>query len=274
MGLTTVEPNWSVITRPIPDSELSIELSVVLNPVNDPPVSIDDGFTVLEDSAATTIDVLGNDTDVEGHTLTISSVSSDQGGTLAVIGNQISYQPAAGFNGVELVTYTVDDGNGGTDTGTLTVNVRPPDFGNRVQGNDTILNLGTEQTLINEPLVAHSSKTLEELSLTSSAEGPLVTFRAGSYYGSADSATVMLLDPDTGQSISITQPLQYLANGSSVSLTSGNVATVFRTTESSIDNSESGIGLVITDQLGSTVVSPRSIPNKGLAKPTVTDIVA
>ena len=35
------------------------------------------------------------------------------------------YWPASGFYGTAVITYTVDDGNGGTDTGTLTVTILP-----------------------------------------------------------------------------------------------------------------------------------------------------
>lgn len=62
---------------------------------------------------AISIDVLANDTDPEGDNLSISSVGApNNGGSASVIGNQISYQPANGFTGVETFTYQVcDDGS-------------------------------------------------------------------------------------------------------------------------------------------------------------------
>ena len=41
-------------------------VSVTVTCVDDPPVAVNDTATVLEDAAATAIDVLANDTDVDG----------------------------------------------------------------------------------------------------------------------------------------------------------------------------------------------------------------
>ena len=76
-----------------------------------------------EDASSVLIDVLANDTDEDNDALTVSAPVSDNGGTVSVVGNQISYQPAADFHGTETITYTLTDGNGGTDTGTVTVTV-------------------------------------------------------------------------------------------------------------------------------------------------------
>ena len=46
-------------------------------------------------------------------------------GAVTVSDNQINYRPAADFYGTETITYTLTDGNGGTDTGTVTVTVDP-----------------------------------------------------------------------------------------------------------------------------------------------------
>ena len=78
-------------------------------------------------------DLLANDTDPDGDTLTISAVSalSALGGAVTLnIDGTIGYDPTVGLNYLaegEVVedsfTYTVDDGNGGTDTATVTFRV-------------------------------------------------------------------------------------------------------------------------------------------------------
>ena len=93
--------------------------------MNDVPVAVSDVLGVSEDSSSVLIDVLANDTDADNDTLTVSAPVSDNGGTVSVLGNQISYQPAADFHGTETITYTLKDGNGGTDAGTVTVTVDP-----------------------------------------------------------------------------------------------------------------------------------------------------
>jgi hypothetical protein len=61
-----------------------------------------------------------------GETLTITAVSQGtQGGIVAIAGGNVTYRPAANFNGVDTFTYTVSDGNGGSATATVTVTVTP-----------------------------------------------------------------------------------------------------------------------------------------------------
>ena len=98
-------------------------LMVNVSSVNDVPVAVSDVLGVSEDASSVLIDVLANDTDEDNDALTVSAPVSDNGGTVSVVGNQISYQPAADFHGTETITYTLTDGNGGTDTGTVTVTV-------------------------------------------------------------------------------------------------------------------------------------------------------
>jgi len=41
----------------------------------------------------------------------------------SVVGGGVTYTPAAGFVGIDEFTYSIDDGNGGVDTGTVRVRV-------------------------------------------------------------------------------------------------------------------------------------------------------
>jgi outer membrane protein OmpA-like peptidoglycan-associated protein len=70
-----------------------------------------------------TINVLGNDTDPDGDTLTITSVTNPGKGTAVISGGRIVYTPAAGAScsGGDSFTYTVSDGKGGTATATVNV---------------------------------------------------------------------------------------------------------------------------------------------------------
>ena len=120
-------------------------LTIAVTPVNDAPVAVDDTGTTAEDTTLTVnaaSGLLSNDTDVEGNTLTITqfSVAGISGsftagttatiagvGTLTINANgSYTFVPAANYNGsVPVATYTVSDGQGGTDTGTLTIGVTP-----------------------------------------------------------------------------------------------------------------------------------------------------
>jgi hypothetical protein len=70
------------------------------------------------------IEALGNDTDPENDTLTITSIATPANGTAIITGDgKISYTPNDDFAGTETFEYTITDGNGGTDTAKVTVTV-------------------------------------------------------------------------------------------------------------------------------------------------------
>ncbi|ENN2392928.1 tandem-95 repeat protein [Vibrio alginolyticus] len=100
----------------------STTVNVDVTPVNDAPVANDDTATTQEDTAVT-IDVLPNDTDIDGDTLSIQSASvpSDQG-TVEIVDGKLVFTPAENFHGDAEITYTVSDG-ALTDQATVNVTV-------------------------------------------------------------------------------------------------------------------------------------------------------
>ncbi len=112
-------------------------VTVEVSGVNDNPVANDDPFDIQQldpGDPVAIFNVLANDTTVEpSETLMISAVAPGvvQGtatptGSFIQIspdGKSIEYRNATGFEGFETFTYTVSDGNGGTDTATVTVEV-------------------------------------------------------------------------------------------------------------------------------------------------------
>ncbi|MBM5091800.1 tandem-95 repeat protein, partial [Vibrio parahaemolyticus] len=102
----------------------SATVEVNVTPVNDAPVAKGDIATTQEDTAVT-IDVLPNDTDIDGDTLRIDSASvpSDQG-TVEIVDGKLVFTPAENFNGDAEITYTVTDGQL-TDEAKVAVTVNP-----------------------------------------------------------------------------------------------------------------------------------------------------
>ncbi|WP_168210512.1 Ig-like domain-containing protein [Persicimonas caeni] len=99
-------------------------VTITIDAVNDAPVATDDTASTDEDVAAS-FDVVGNDSDVDGDALTVTITGAPANGTASVNGGSIDYTPAADFNGTDTLTYEVSDGNGGTDTATVTITVNP-----------------------------------------------------------------------------------------------------------------------------------------------------
>ncbi|MCI0393414.1 MAG: tandem-95 repeat protein [Chloroflexi bacterium] len=101
------------------------QVEMTVTPVNDPPVAVDDGATTNEDNPLI-VAVLANDHDVDGDTIAVSAVTTPTNGS-AVINpdNTITYTPATNFYGTATFDYTISDGQGGTDTATVTVLVTP-----------------------------------------------------------------------------------------------------------------------------------------------------
>ena len=107
-------------------------VTVTLTGVNDAPVAVEDKAVIGEDAGRTVVDVLENDTDVEGDTLRVTAVTQGATplGTVVLTDGVVSYTPnaeaqklGAGKTATDSFTYTVSDGQGGTAVGTVYVSV-------------------------------------------------------------------------------------------------------------------------------------------------------
>ncbi|HEX5617343.1 MAG TPA: Ig-like domain-containing protein, partial [Solirubrobacteraceae bacterium] len=94
-------------------------VSITVAPLNDPPVAADQSLTTPEDTPRA-LTLTGSDIDGDALTFTAAAPSH---GTLSGSGATLVYTPAANFNGTDSFTFVVDDGHGGTDTGTVTITV-------------------------------------------------------------------------------------------------------------------------------------------------------
>ncbi|WP_172405003.1 tandem-95 repeat protein [Vibrio parahaemolyticus] len=116
----------ATITYIVTDGDLTDEakVTVTVTPVNDSPVAVDDTTSIQEDTAVT-IDVLTNDTDVDGDKLSIQSASVPEAqGKVEIVEGKLVFTPAENFNGDAEITYTVTDGQL-TDEAKVTVTVNP-----------------------------------------------------------------------------------------------------------------------------------------------------
>ncbi|WP_254791389.1 cadherin-like domain-containing protein, partial [Vibrio parahaemolyticus] len=116
----------ATITYIVTDGDLTDEakVTVTVTPVNDSPVAVDDTVSTQEDTVVT-IDVLPNDSDVDGDKLSIQSASVPEAqGKVEIVDGKLVFTPAENFNGHAEITYTVTDGEL-TDEAKVTVTVNP-----------------------------------------------------------------------------------------------------------------------------------------------------
>jgi hypothetical protein len=82
--------------------------------VNDPPVANADTTSTSEDTAVD-VNILANDTDVDGDALTVTGVSGAVKGAATLNANgTVHFVPTANANGTGSFQYTISDGHGGT----------------------------------------------------------------------------------------------------------------------------------------------------------------
>ncbi|WP_238383204.1 tandem-95 repeat protein [Rubripirellula obstinata] len=120
----------------------------VAAPANQAPLAVDDAFTIGEDPTSplsgnvlsdNTVapDPMAQDSDPDGDPLVVSLVSTTANGDLTLNSDgSFNYQPDADFNGTDQFIYLIQDGNGGVDTATVTINISAVDDAADINGVD------------------------------------------------------------------------------------------------------------------------------------------
>ncbi|WP_148714755.1 tandem-95 repeat protein [Chitinolyticbacter meiyuanensis] len=101
-------------------------ISVVITGTNDGPVANADVASTAINTPLSNIDVLANDTDVDGNPLTVTNASlvDPSKGTVTLNPDgTLNFVPASNVTGPVSISYQIKDSEGATATGTLTVNV-------------------------------------------------------------------------------------------------------------------------------------------------------
>ncbi len=96
-------------------------VAVALNG-NNLPVAVADAASTKENTSVT-VNVLANDTDVDGDSLLVNQAVSGFGTVTILADQQLSYTPNPDFAGVDTVIYSITDGKGGTASAELVVDV-------------------------------------------------------------------------------------------------------------------------------------------------------
>ncbi len=134
--------------------------TVTVKAPNTPPVATADSLHAV-DGVATQIDaaeLTGNDSDVDGDPLTIIAVTGPANGTTVLNADgTVTYTATTGFSGIDSFDYTISDGNGGTDTETVTVQVIDSDSVVTVESRIATSTDDAEEKLSNNGVSTNSS---------------------------------------------------------------------------------------------------------------------
>jgi VCBS repeat-containing protein len=98
-------------------------VSITVTGVNDAPSASNDSATVAEDTTNSAINVLSNDTDVDGDNLSVTDATANRGTVSINANGTLSYRPPANYFGSATLSYTISDGNGGTASANVAVTV-------------------------------------------------------------------------------------------------------------------------------------------------------
>ncbi|MFC1237484.1 tandem-95 repeat protein, partial [Vibrio sp. F74] len=114
-------------------------------------IRVSEGFDTNEDKAIdfTASQLLANDSDIDGDTLSIVGVSDEENGSVTLVYTDdvitgITFEPANDYSGPASFQYTVSDGNGGTDTATVFINVAPVNDAPTAQDFTVVADAGKE----------------------------------------------------------------------------------------------------------------------------------
>ncbi len=180
-------------------------VNISVGGVNDPPVAADDVLTLDEDTSKS-VNVVANDRDPDGDSLTVSIVSGPGKGKASVSGGMISYTPNANANGSDELVYQVSDGNGGTDTATVRITINPINDPPIANGESGLVGQNCQNTVFNV-LANDSDPDGDSLTVTQASafsgtvsinkDGSL-TYRGPSTGGVNDSITYTISDGNGG----------------------------------------------------------------------------
>jgi hypothetical protein len=132
-GSISVKPKeTTTYTLKAKNYDKSKEATIIIY-VNNPPEAGDDEVTVMEDSTNNKINVLMNDDDKDGHRLVITGVTTPQHGTATYSEDYVYYTPDTNYNGKDQFDYTISDGNNGTDSATVDIDVQEKEVKDQYQ---------------------------------------------------------------------------------------------------------------------------------------------
>jgi parallel beta-helix repeat protein len=149
------------------DSNIAM-VSITVTPVNDAPLAASQSVDATEDTAK---DITISATDEEGGVLSYTVVRQPQHGTLSGTAPNLTYTPAANYNGNDSFTFKANDGTDDSEVTTISISVSPVNDAPTLT-TVTALNGGVEDTAL-----TISYATLAGAADALDVEGDALSFR-------------------------------------------------------------------------------------------------
>ena len=194
---------YAVVVTARDPSNASASQSFQITVTNPGPAAVDDSATT-GGGTPVTIAVLGNDSDTDGDPLAVTTTTAPaHGAVVRNSDNTLTYTPTTGYLGQDSFTYTISDGQGGTATATVTIDIvnRAP-----VATNDsattpedtpvTIAVLANDTDPDGDPLSVTSASALHG-TVVRNLDGTL-TYTPAANYNGADTISYQVTDGHGG----------------------------------------------------------------------------
>ena len=148
-------------TKPVPPS-----------PGNQNPIAVDDNLSVLTESTQTAMPLEG-DSDPDGDTLTVTSISETSNLIDATLNGEVVTIVSGVGEGLATITYTISDGNGGTAQGNINVTITAPENENPVADDEEVSMLADSIQIV-MPLEGDTDPDGDTLTIESISESSVL----------------------------------------------------------------------------------------------------
>lgn len=134
---------------------------------DDAPNAVPDSGSTDEDTALT-LNVIANDLDQQGYTLSVTGVTQGTNGAVTIVApDSVRYSPTANWSGTDTFTYTIGNGQGGFDTATVKIAALPVNDppsvtnpGNRTNAEDAQVSLQIAATDLEQTSFLYTASAL------------------------------------------------------------------------------------------------------------------
>lgn len=187
--------------------EGTAQVDVVVVEINAPPIAQNDSANTVEGETIS-IDVLSNDSDPDGDTLTVISASA-QNGIATIQGEAIEYSPNDGFFGIDTLSYTISDGS---ETAEATVSIDVVAAVNQApSANSDVGTLEEDSSLVIDVLINDLDPDGDDLSITlaSASNGNVsiqdqnISYQPNANFNGSDSINYTISDGELTDSSSV-----------------------------------------------------------------------